>query len=365
MEPESAEQVRIVIVEDEAITALDLGQQLRGLGYAVVTAHSAAEAISAVERHRPNLVLMDIRLDAEMDGIAAAHAIRARMDVPVIYVTAYADDATVQRAKRTEPFGYILKPFDERELRTTIELALFRHRMERQRADFVAMLSHDIRNPLGIMLAYTEMLHEEVRKGDRVEAEDLLERLSSTMQSLQLLVSNYLEVSRIENGQLRMYREPLQMNDLVTRVCRQYETAARRRGIHFDISLPDSLPPADADAVATERIITNLICNAVKFAPAAGRVTITAAERDHEVAVSVTDNGGGIPAARLPGLFERYGHPAAPELRGGVGLGLFIAKTLVEAQGGRIEVASTPDRGTRFSIFLPAAAATTSAPAFE
>jgi signal transduction histidine kinase len=356
MESDRREQIRVVVVEDEAITAMDLGAQLEALGYAVVASvFSAADAIRAVEGQRPDVVLMDIRLQGDMDGIAAAQAIRARMDVPVIYATAYADEATLQRAKVTEPFGYILKPFDDRALHTAIEVAVTRHRMERQRADWLAMVSHDIRTPLGVMLAYTEMLGEEVRGGNRVAAEDLVERLTSTMLSLHLLVTNYLEVSRIESGRLRVRRETLQVNDLVLRVRGQFEAEARRRQVRFDLALQDPLPPIEVDAVAAERIVTNLVSNALKFTRPDGRITITSAAREREIVVAVADNGSGIPAAQLPHLFDRYGSAAAPELGGGMGLGLFTVKTLVDALGGRIEVASTPDSGTCFRVFLPVA----------
>src|SRR5271169_2938672 len=117
MAPESSEQIQILVVEDEGITAMDTGDLLQSLGYAVPAAvFSARDAIRKVEEIRPDLVLMDIRLKGKMDGIEAAQEIRTRFDIPIIYATAHADDATLQRAKVTEPFGYILKPFDEREL---------------------------------------------------------------------------------------------------------------------------------------------------------------------------------------------------------------------------------------------------------
>ena len=124
---------RILIVEDEAIVALDLRMRLTRLGYSVIDSVGLAEvAIEIAEQQRPDLTLMDIRLRGEMDGIEAADVIRTKMGLPVVYLTAHADDATVDRARVTEPFGYILKPFDERELRTVIEMALYKHGAERK-----------------------------------------------------------------------------------------------------------------------------------------------------------------------------------------------------------------------------------------
>jgi PAS domain S-box-containing protein len=123
----------ILIVEDEGIVARNLDQRLTGLGYAVVGVTAFGEqAVSMARTNRPDLVLMDIRLRGEMDGIAAAEQIHQELQLPVVYLTAYADEDTLRRARVTEPFGYILKPFQERELRTAIEIALYKHRAERR-----------------------------------------------------------------------------------------------------------------------------------------------------------------------------------------------------------------------------------------
>ena len=125
--------VRILIVEDETIVALDLKSSLTLLGYAVVgTASSGEEAIAKANETRPDLALMDIILKGEMDGVQAAEAIRADLDIPVIFLTACADESTLERAKVTEPFGYLLKPFEERELHGHIEVALYKHRIEKR-----------------------------------------------------------------------------------------------------------------------------------------------------------------------------------------------------------------------------------------
>ena len=111
---------RILIVEDERIVAGDIRSRLRRLGYAVVDMVSTGEeAIQRADVLHPDLVLMDIRLEGSMDGIQAADAIRSRLDIPVIYLSAFADKQTVERAKVTEPFGYLIKPFEDSELHST------------------------------------------------------------------------------------------------------------------------------------------------------------------------------------------------------------------------------------------------------
>jgi PAS domain S-box-containing protein len=124
---------RILIVEDESIVAKDVEKRLKSLGYTVcATVSSGRKALQKVEKEHPDLVLMDIVLKGDMDGIETAEKIRSRFFIPVVYVTAYAKEHILQRAKVTEPYGYILKPFQSRELRTVIETALYKHEMEQK-----------------------------------------------------------------------------------------------------------------------------------------------------------------------------------------------------------------------------------------
>jgi PAS domain S-box-containing protein len=124
-------KTRILIVEDEAIIASVIAAALNKFGYEVSDILSSGEAaVAAALRKQPDLILMDIRLQGAMDGISAAERIQEQLDIPIIYLTAYADEPTLERAKKTQPYGYIPKPFQEIELRTTIEMALYKHGFE-------------------------------------------------------------------------------------------------------------------------------------------------------------------------------------------------------------------------------------------
>ena len=137
---------RILIVEDEAIVAMDIESRLTAMGYAIAgRAASAEQALALAKEAQPDLILMDIRLQGEMDGIDAALEIHKYFRIPVIFVTAYSEETTLERAKLAEPFGYILKPFDDRELKSAIEIALYKHRTEQeilQMSRLYAVLSH-------------------------------------------------------------------------------------------------------------------------------------------------------------------------------------------------------------------------------
>ena len=132
---------KIMIVEDEWITADDIRMSLQSLGYTVSSVVSSGEeAIQKAEKDKPDLVLMDIMLKGKMDGIEAASQIRSCYNIPIIYLTAYADEKILERAKITEPFGYIVKPFVNEDLKIAIEIALYKHRVEKERKKLIEEL---------------------------------------------------------------------------------------------------------------------------------------------------------------------------------------------------------------------------------
>ncbi len=167
------ELTKILVVEDEGIVAADIENSLLDLGYAVsAITNSGERAIEKARELLPDLVLMDVMLMGKLDGIDAGEHIRTHFDIPVVYLTAYSDRVTLQRAKLTEPFGYILKPFEARELAPAIEIALYRHQLEvamRRVLDkekelkdlkscFVSTIADEFRSQLSSISASTELL---------------------------------------------------------------------------------------------------------------------------------------------------------------------------------------------------------------
>ncbi|MBN2283015.1 MAG: response regulator [Deltaproteobacteria bacterium] len=148
----------VVVVEDETIIARDIQSKLKRLGYdAPVIASTGEEAIQITEELLPDLVLMDIILKGNVDGIEAADEIRNRFDIPVVYLTAYADEKTLERAKVTEPFGYMLKPFEERELHSTIEMALYKHEAEHKYRQGIDRLMQGLENTINALASMVEI----------------------------------------------------------------------------------------------------------------------------------------------------------------------------------------------------------------
>lgn len=132
------DDVKILVVEDESIIGLNIKEKLKKFGYTVpAIAATGEEAIKMAEITFPDLILMDVRLKGDMDGIETAEEIRKNFDIPVIYLTAYSDDEVLEKAKKTGPYGYIVKPFKPDDLRSNIEMALYRHETEKASSNSV------------------------------------------------------------------------------------------------------------------------------------------------------------------------------------------------------------------------------------
>lgn len=176
-------EIKVLIVEDEIIVAKDIEDALINLGYSVAgIVSSGEEALELAESTEPDIILMDIMLDGELDGIKAAENIRSRFSIPVIFLTAYSNEKTLQRAKTTKPYGYILKPFQETDLYTSIEIALYKHLIERK-------LIEETENALAAIIGSTEVFLEEGSPRDDTE---VLRRIDS-IRNAALIIKNTIE----------------------------------------------------------------------------------------------------------------------------------------------------------------------------
>ena len=161
-------QASILVVEDEGIVAQEIKSRLEKAGYTVCgVVHDGEQSIVDAEKQKPDLVLMDIQLKGEMDGIEAARSIQERFNLPVVYLTAHSDPATLQRAKAMEPFGYVVKPFETRSLMVSIEIALHRHRSESERfyrekleavLETAGAICHELNQPMMAISGNAELL---------------------------------------------------------------------------------------------------------------------------------------------------------------------------------------------------------------
>ncbi len=199
-------QATLLIVEDEGIVAQEIKSRLEKSGYKVgAVAHDGETAIAKAEELRPDLVLMDIRLKGKMDGIEAAGRIRDRFNLPVVYLTAYTDPATLERAKDVEPFGYVVKPFETRNLIVSIEIALNRHRGEAERIygeklqavlETAGAICHELNQPLMAISGHSELLLYTMDKNDKAYVK--IEKIQSQVQRMSTIIQKLMGITRYE-----------------------------------------------------------------------------------------------------------------------------------------------------------------------
>ena len=230
-------------------------------------------------------------------------------------------------------------------------------RQETVRRDLVANVSHDLRTPLASLRGYLETL---IIKGDSLSAEEQRTYLAIAAQQterLARLVAELFELAKLEAKDVTVQAEAFQVAELIQDVVQKFELDAERRRLDIRAEVGADLPFVMADIGLAERVLQNLIDNALRHTPVGGRVTVTTQAREREVLITVADTGSGIPKDHLPHIFDRlYRVDKSRDSRsGGAGLGLAIARQIVELHGGRIVVESEPGRGTAFSFSLPLA----------
>lgn len=227
--------------------------------------------------------------------------------------------------------------------------------LDRLKSEFVSLVSHELRAPLTNMQGATELLLEELGDGTASPRQELLQVLQEQIGRLSRLVGRVLQVSRIEAGRLKLDPQATPLLDHAAKIVRQLEL--RKSGHRFVVPDGDGLPPVWADPDHLDDVLTNLLDNAIKFSPEGGQITVEADTQDDQMIVSVTDEGIGIRSEELDRIFDRFHQAEGQDSRSryGHGLGLYIARKLVEVQGGKIWVISTVGKGSRFSFSLPLA----------
>ena len=402
--------VKLMIVEDEEIVAFDIESTLKDLGYEVcAVVASGEEAIASASINYPDLVLMDIMLKGSMDGIQTAEEIHKRFNISVVYLTAYSDFMTVEQAKASEPFGYIIKPFEEKEIHTAVAIALSRHNAEKRirqalekekelnklKSLFVAHASHEFRTPLSTIQTSIQLLElycQELLDSQKIKH---FNRIQTAIEQMLRLLDDLLVIGQAEAGRLDF--NPVSLNlvefchnlvgNLPLNVKIYYELNTNNSPL--DVS-PNSLgftkpgasirqiisgqngtqaiPEAPKQITFTckgdftnacmdedllQQILNNLLSNAIKYSPEGGIISFDLSCEAEIVTFRIQDRGIGIALEDQQQLFEPFYRARNVGKIKGTGLGLSIVKKCVGLQGGQIFVKSEVGSGTTFIVKLP------------
>lgn len=225
-------------------------------------------------------------------------------------------------------------------------------RLETVRRDFISNLSHELRTPLASLKALTETLHDGALD-DPPAARRFIDQIQIEVDALSQMVTELLELSRIESGRLSLDLQPVAPCDLLNSASKRMQLQAERAGLTLRVECADDLPKVRMDMQRLEQVLVNLIHNAVKFTRAGGDVTLLAGSDYGFVRFAVRDTGVGIPAEEVSRIFERFYRVDKSRTGSGTGLGLSIAKHIVEAHRGKIWVESVEGQGSTFYFTIP------------
>jgi len=350
-------------------------------GYTIAEARTGAEALRLVHELMPQLVICDVTL-SDMSGTDACRQIKAdplTRGIPVLHTSATcvsANNAQVTAASGAEI--YLTEPVEPLELTTVVRVLLRLHHIEREalereaafqreqaarkqaedatrlKDEFFANVSHELRTPMNAIIGWAHLLR--TGRLDDTQRPRALESIDRGARTQARLIEDLLDVSRIVSGKLVLERQPVNLAAVVAAAVESQRAAAQEKGLTLQTGAAPPNFTVLGDLARLQQVMQSLLSNAVKFTPSGGRIVLTLACIGAETCVSVADTGEGIVAERLPYLFDRFRQTDVTRAHGGLGLGLAIARHVVELHGGAIRAASEgAGRGATFTVTLPQA----------
>lgn len=370
------QKAKILIVEDESIVAFDLKRMLLNLNYDVPDIVTSGEkAIRKAVEEKPDLIIMDVMLNGPITGVEAAARIKGVMNVPIIYLTAYADTETLKSAKVTEPYGYILKPFEEKVLLSTIEMAIYKNKMEEKliasekkyrllakeledlnekKDQFYSIISFNLRDPLDSVIGFSDILKNEYKELSHEDIQLYISSLYFSSRQIYSLLNNLIQFSRIQIKDIDFNPINLNLRKIVEENTEVLKNMADKKSIKI-INYVNKEIYVYADAIMLNSIFFNLMVNAIKYSFKDKAIEVSAVRDNNYIKISIEDRGSGMDKESLDKLFILNVKKVTPGTNNemGTGLGLLLTKEFVEKNDGKIEVISETNKGTCVNFTLP------------
>ena len=363
-----SKQAVVLVIDDEKAMRDSCSQVLTKEGYRTETAQDGDSGLQKVNQLRPDLVLVDLK----MPGIGGMELLEkiSQIDSSIvsIVITGYATIESAVEAMKRNAYDFISKPFTPDQFRIivgrglekrklTLESARLRQEKETMRENFITLVSHQLRSPLISIQQYFNVILE----GFGFEGElaghqkELIEKVTKRIDSLLKLIDDWLDMSRVEAGRLIENFEPVALEPILSEIVELLKPMAEAKKVTLETDFCNGLPKTQGDRESLKQAFTNLISNATQYNRQKGAVTISTKEDGDCLRVEICDTGIGISQENLHFIFDDFFRVKTKETRDitGSGLGLPIAKRIIEAHNGSIKVASKLGKGTDFTIFLP------------
>jgi signal transduction histidine kinase len=373
------ETLRLLVVDDEpgmrlavarvlntyTVRTGDAGDQT--LNFAVETAESGEDALDAMARSAPDLMLLDMKLPG-MSGLDVLKEVRERRyDTLIVMITAYATLETAIEATKRGAHDFLPKPFTPEDLRVAVRRAVRHYLIQREarrlaeekrqvRFQFISVLGHELKAPLAAVEGFLQILKDGSAGNDPDVIARIVDRALVRTEGMRKLIVDLLNLTRIESGQKRRELAPVDLRDVARSSIETVSAAAAARHITLALDAPDTAPMI-GDRGELEIILNNLISNAVKYNRDGGRVDIALEPREGGWRLKVTDTGIGMAPEDCARLFQEFVRIRNDKTRTipGTGLGLSIVRKLAQLYGGDATVDSEPGVGSTFTVTLKSA----------
>ncbi|MBN1310007.1 MAG: hybrid sensor histidine kinase/response regulator [Anaerolineae bacterium] len=363
----------VLIVDDSIDAIASLADQLELEGFTAIPVNDGSTALEIIRSSPPDLVLMDVMMPG-LTGMEVLQAIRdnpATAELPVILLTALDAPQDVVRGLELGASDYVTKPpqFEILVARVRTQLKIKRLQADQQRDlrqlqeldvlknKFMRIAAHDLKSPLNNITLGVQILEQ---YGDELtqvdpDIQQILETIDSATTLMISIINGFLDFQAIQAGKLTLDTQPIQLNTIIKSVLQQFTPYADRKGITLQAELGKRMPKCMADPDRLMQVINNLLGNAIKFSPKGNVVIIRTCVRGSYLRVEIEDHGPGIPAEDRPLLFQEFSmlKKQPDSMEAGSGLGLSIARNLVELHDGQIGVESTVGVGSTFWFELP------------
>ncbi len=367
----------IMIVDDIPENLQVLGNNLDMAGYETAFATNGQDALQAIDELTPDLILLDVSMP-DVDGFEVCRRLKANpktAEIPIIFLTAHTDVENIVHAFSIGAGDYIAKPFQQEELLSRVsvhlELSFSRRRLaeqnhflvelHREKNELLEIAAHDLKNPLqGVVFAAGNGRRFNQRQNTNA-VEDQFVIIEKSVGKMLGIIKTLLDAREIDSGSLEFHREKILISDLIGELKESFSPLFFSKFIHLYFPAIDDTLAVFSDRLRTIEILDNLLSNALKFSQPNSNVWVTvktaAGKNEQFVRIEVRDEGPGLTAEDQKLLFQRFARLSARPTgnESSTGLGLSIAKKLVEMMGGTIRCESEPNRGATFIVDLPAA----------
>ena len=358
----------ILVIDDEESMRDSCSMILAKDGFKPDTAENGSVGLEKMQALHPDLILIDLK----MPGISGFEVIDKAKEfdpnIIAIVITGYATVESAVEAMKKGAYDFLPKPFTPDQLRLIIKRGLERRRLileteslrrekKLMEENFITMVSHQLRSPLGTIAQYFEVILAGMAGKVEPKQEEMLTKARDRLENLMELINDWLDLARMNKGQIVDNLKPLFLNKMLQELVDFFQPSAQKEDVSLEFVPYSGFDRVEGDEEKLAQVFSNLIANAIKYNRPNGTIKVTLREKDNWIAVDVEDTGKGIPEEHLPYIFDQFYRVKTNDGRKskGTGLGLSIAKKIVEVHGGNIQVASELGKGSTFTVLLPKA----------